>query len=258
MADSESDIAVKDIDGAFVPTHGGDVTSVELDGERVLLAEDSGRVHWLDPIGTIVWDCFDGMSSVDEIVTDLAEAFRTPVDPIRSDVLELTRQLGSAGVLEGVAPVPMQSAGPVGYEVGDEMPPFELVDTDGHAVASGGLRGRRMLLVNWSPTCGFCRKIAPELSDATASLREHDVSLVFVSVGDVDANRELLPVGPDYTILIQELDTRAELFEGLGTPAAYVVDENGAIASSLALGADQVPDLVRSLVTEPAAADRGH
>ena len=39
---------------------------------------------------------------------------------------------------------------------------FKLPDTDGVEVAAADLRGRSVLLINWSPRCGFCTMIAPE------------------------------------------------------------------------------------------------
>lgn len=45
------------VDDDFVPGVKPSVASVELDGERVLYDADSGRLHRLDPVGSVIWAC---------------------------------------------------------------------------------------------------------------------------------------------------------------------------------------------------------
>jgi hypothetical protein len=86
--------------------------------------------------------------------------------------------------------------------------------------------------------------IAPTLATLQPDLREHDTELVLLAHGTADANRTLLAGADlDCTLLLQGGDP-VEIFRGLGTPCAYLVDERGAIASPLAMGANQVPALV--------------
>jgi thiol-disulfide isomerase/thioredoxin len=102
-----------------------------------------------------------------------------------------------------------------------------------------------MVLVNWSPSCGFCAAIAPELAALHGDLRAHDAELVLLAFGSADDNRSLLDqAGLTCTVLLQG-DDPVDLFRGLGTPCAYLVDEQGALASGLAVGANQVPGLAR-------------
>src|ERR671925_409596 len=44
--------------------------------------------------------------------------------------------------------------------IGSEVEPFELPDLAGDLVALEDFRGRRILLVHWSPGCGFCAGVA--------------------------------------------------------------------------------------------------
>jgi hypothetical protein len=70
-----------------------------------------------------------------------------------------------AGLLEGIAYEPPSEpmfAWPTGVDLGEPIPPFKLPDADGAEVAAADLRGRSVLLINWSPRCGFCTMIAPE------------------------------------------------------------------------------------------------
>ena len=96
-------IAPEAIDEGFVPRSAPGVHAVELDGEAVVYDERRKRLHVLDPHGTLVWLCFDGVCSLKEVMADLIEVF--PLDPavVRADVTSLARSLGSEGLLAGVA-----------------------------------------------------------------------------------------------------------------------------------------------------------
>jgi peroxiredoxin len=244
-----------EIDRSFVPRPRADVAFVELDGEAVLAASagDDGQllIHWLNPIGTIVWQCFDGAASLDELIADLVEAFGADPDVVAGDVVELSRALGRTGLLDGVtAQVSFGGAGGDGYEPegvpqGTEVAQFARPDLEGHDVGLDDLRGHRLVLVNWSPSCGFCSSIAAELASLAADLRAHDTELVLLAFGSAEENREVLDrAALSCTVLLQG-DDAVDLFRGLGTPCAYLVDEHGATASRLAVGANQVPALVR-------------
>ena len=136
-----------------------------------------------------------------------------------------------------------------GLEVGAQPDPFELPDLDGHPVRLADFRGKRLLLVNWSPTCGFCDLIVRELAELQPSLRKRKIELVLASYGDARSNRELVAEhGLECSILIQ--DGRAiDAFAGVGTPAAYLIDEDGRVARPLAVGAEEVPELARQIAT---------
>jgi peroxiredoxin len=134
-------------------------------------------------------------------------------------------------------------AGPEGVPVGSPLPAFRLPDLHGGMAALEDYRGRRVVLVQWSPTCSFCDLIAPDLASAAAELRERDTELVLVTSGDPETNRKLAAqYGFDFPILVQ--DKAMEAFAGVGTPAAYLLDEVGRVEKGVVLGADQVPELL--------------
>lgn len=103
MSTTSPTVAPEAIDGSFVPAGRVTVASVEIDGEVVLLDGRSGVLRNLDPLGGIVWSCFDASGTIDEIVTDLCAEFGADRDAVHSDVLGLARALGRDGLLEGVA-----------------------------------------------------------------------------------------------------------------------------------------------------------
>jgi peroxiredoxin len=136
---------------------------------------------------------------------------------------------------------------PRGLPVATAVPAFRLSDVSGAEVGLEDFRGKRVLLVHWDPQCGFCRRIIPELAKLQGGLRERKTELVLVSYRDAESNRELaMEHGLDSPILLQPEGETVEAFAGLGTPAAYLLDEKGRVAKPLALGADQVPALARA------------
>src|SRR5687767_14863095 len=57
-------------------------------------------------------------------------------------------------------PVPAQ---PQGIPVGELFPSFRFPDVTGRMIGLEDYRGRRAVLVHWSPSCGFCDLIASDL-----------------------------------------------------------------------------------------------
>src|SRR5262245_23054163 len=97
-------VSAEAIDEAFVPRRAASVSFVELDNELVVAVERPGThefdAHWLDRSASIVWSCFDGVTSLHALIDDLHDAFGTDRDVVRDDVIALTRTLGRAGLLE--------------------------------------------------------------------------------------------------------------------------------------------------------------
>jgi peroxiredoxin len=244
----DEEMSADDIDGTFVPRIKPEVDGVEVDGEAVLVIDGHWSIHWLNQISTIVFGELDGVSSIDQVSERLSEAFNTDLEVVRNDVLNLTQDLGKAGFLEGVAAEEFQYTSPSmeGLPVGTVVPSFELPDLDGRTVTDRDvLLGRQTLLLNWSPHCGYCGKIGSEVAELQPKLRERGVQTVLISIGGAEEIREQLgEFGLDVPVLIQT-DERAEIFDGMGTPVAYLIDAEGKTISELAFGSDQVPVLLR-------------
>jgi peroxiredoxin len=134
---------------------------------------------------------------------------------------------------------------PLGLQVGDEFPAFALRDLAGRKVELAGFRGRRVLLVNWSPDCGFCDLIAPDLAELQPKLEQRGVEIVLVSHGALKRNRELAREHGLTATILRQQDDGLEAFEYMGTPVGYLLDEEGRVARPLARGADEVLELGR-------------
>jgi thiol-disulfide isomerase/thioredoxin len=251
--ESPEEITSEEIDSSFVPQLRAEVAVLEVDGEAVILDERSWELHWLDQYGAIVLKCFDGSGTLDELSADIADVFDADPEVVRNDVLGTARRLGGAGLLEGVAkdPEPDHARGPQGVEIGTEIPSASFADLDGQPVAFEDLVGERLLLVNWSPYCGFCEKITPELAEMEPALRKEGVRLVLVSIGEPEDNRKLVQdKGLEALVLVQQ-DGGWEFFSGLGTPVAYLVDGEGRTESEISFGANEVPRLARAAAGLP-------
>jgi peroxiredoxin/predicted Fe-S protein YdhL (DUF1289 family) len=145
---------------------------------------------------------------------------------------------------------------PAGLAVGKPFPAFKLPDLDGKEVALEAFLGRRVLLVNWSPQCGFCVRIAPILANLQPAFQAQNVVLAFASFGDAGANRKLAGEHGFKGLFLLQKDTAGiEPFQGLGTPVAYLLDEKGFVVKPLAVGADQVPVLARYAVGKATEAE---
>ena len=101
-------ITPDEIDGSFVPRARAEVARVEVGAEVVLgrLVPDSSYLQAcaLNESGAIVWQCFDGSGTVDEIAADIADVFGADPNAVVADVCALAREVGAAGLLEGVEP----------------------------------------------------------------------------------------------------------------------------------------------------------
>lgn len=85
------------IDGAFVPTPVVGVVAIEVDGEAVLVDEVGDRLHLLNRTAALLWQCFDGESSVADIAFDLADVLGVPFEQILDDTLGVVAGLVAQG-----------------------------------------------------------------------------------------------------------------------------------------------------------------
>jgi hypothetical protein len=91
-----------ELDERFVPRLRDGVVAVPVAEEAVLYEEDTGDLHRLDEVATIVVGRFDGSTSVGRAVDELVAAFGAPREVVGVDVLALVRELGQKGLLDGV------------------------------------------------------------------------------------------------------------------------------------------------------------
>ena len=139
-----------------------------------------------------------------------------------------------------------------GLPTGEEAPTFELPDLDGRRVSLEGLRGRRILLVFFSPDCGYCQELAPALARLPWDGGGGHPQPIVVTTGGVEANRALAAEhGIRCPVLLQEQAEVATEYRTAGTPIGYLVDERGIIAGAMAVGGPAILALAQASTASP-------
>ena len=132
---------------------------------------------------------------------------------------------------------------PRGVAIGGKAPAVELPDLEGKVVKLEEIRNGRTALLFWNPDCGFCNRLEPELKEWEASRGDRAPQLVLISTGTAEANRAH---GFTSTILLDQGFRTGGAFGASGTPSAVLIDQDGKVASGLAVGGPNVMSVLRS------------
>jgi len=128
--------------------------------------------------------------------------------------------------------------------VGGVLADFALPSLSGETITLSQFRGRRLLLLFFSPRCPFCAEMLPSL-EALPDSDPHPAVLI-VTAGSAGENRRIFgPLRRQFPVVLQEEREVASLFGVHGTPMGYLVDENGLALSELTAGGDALLALVR-------------
>ena len=139
--------------------------------------------------------------------------------------------------------------------LGETAPDFQLPNLAGGRTALSQFRGRRVLLVFFSPRCEFCREMGPRLAALGPDGANGRPVLIVVSTGDAEENRTFIrEQGVRASVLLQEDMEVASKYRAEGTPTGYLIDEEGRTASELAMGASAL--LALAAPVAPAAPGR--
>jgi thiol-disulfide isomerase/thioredoxin len=98
-------------------------------------------------------------------------------------------------------------------------------------------RGEKTLVLLWNPGCGLCQRMLDDLKRWEANPPEAAPNLLVVSAGTAEANTEM---GLGSPVVLDEQFAIGSTFGASGTPSAVLVDEEGKVASELAVGAPAV------------------
>lgn len=143
-----------------------------------------------------------------------------------------------------------QRSEPASPGVGEPAPPLVLPDLHGRMTDLADLRGAPALVLFWSPSCGFCQQMLPELKSWERKRPPRSPRVLVVSSGTADANHAM---GLDSAIVLDADGSAMRSFGANGTPMGVLVDASGRIASPLAVGARGVMALLaRAPRNEPA------
>ena len=134
-----------------------------------------------------------------------------------------------------------------GLKAGTPAPDFRLPHLDGLGeLALSELRGRRVLIAFSSPGCGPCNALAPKLEKFHR--KRSDVEMIMISKGDPSENQaKVKEHGLSFPVVLQqgwEISRRYAIF---ATPVAYLIDQEGVIAHDVAVGVDNIQDLLAGI-----------
>ena len=147
-----------------------------------------------------------------------------------------------------------------GLKAGTAAPDFRLPRIDDGELTLADYRGRRVLLVFSDPHCGPCQELAPRLQELHVS--RTDLAVLMVSRGDVEDNRRKLEeLGLTFPIGLQKKWEVSLKYAMFATPIGYVIDEQGVLASDVAVGIEPIMGLAaeqgRSMVDAIRASRNG-
>lgn len=103
MCDERRSANPRDIGPEFVAHPRPDMVTVDVEGDAIVYDEQNEVAHLLSPTGAIVWRLLDGRTRLDELASELAEAFGVDTEQVLEDVVGLAQELGRRGLLESVS-----------------------------------------------------------------------------------------------------------------------------------------------------------
>jgi len=126
--------------------------------------------------------------------------------------------------------------------VGEAVPSLRRPDLDGNVIDFGAMRNAATLVLFWSPGCGHCQKLLPDIRAFEA--QQFRPRTVIVSRGPVGLNREVGFISP---LVLDDARSIAAAFGVTGTPAAVLIASTGAVATPVARGLTGVRTLLEWL-----------
>jgi methylamine dehydrogenase accessory protein MauD len=156
---------------------------------------------------------------------------------VRLEALEARLARGEShdhGTAEAPEPLP----------VGSPAPEFALPDLDGRERRLRDFLGRPLLVIFFSPQCGFCQQMAPQLGQLPAD----GPRVLLISRGDPEEHRRMAAEHEwRCDVVLQREWEVHDAYRANGTPTGYLLDAEGRLASSLAIGADELLRLASSV-----------
>lgn len=158
-------------------------------------------------------------------------------------------------IAEQVAKPAQDEALPAPLAVGTVAPDFELADLSGGTMTLSQWRGQRVLLIFLSPDCDHSLALLPALAALPRTPSEGQPVPLIVTTSDVAKIGHLRDrYGLRNPVLLQEDWEAGAFYRAVGTPAGYLIDERGIIASELVAGTDSLIALLgwSALIKGPA------
>ena len=153
------------------------------------------------------------------------------------------------------SPEPMAAEKPVA--IGEQLPSWELVTTDGQRIASKALLGNIVVLDFWNTWCFICRSIAPQTRALERELAGEGVQFVGVNFFETgDAASYWKQSGAAFPSVVAG-EKLAAMLDVSGQPAVAVIDSQGRLryveVGATASRTAHIREVVRTLRQDPAS-----
>jgi len=164
---------------------------------------------------------------------EVAQAYRASVTP----AAVLIRDGRIASVLaegpDDVRSLVVRANLPPALTIGNRVPSLELDDLDGHALDLSSLRGKKTLLLFWDSNHAHCQFMAPDVRTHERLRPADSPDFLIVASGPSTLTRAQKFQS---RVLVDPHKAGRALFGAEYVPAAVLIDEEGRVASELAVG----------------------
>jgi peroxiredoxin len=115
-------------------------------------------------------------------------------------------------------------------ELNRPAPGFSLPETFGGSVGSESYRGRPVLLVFWTTSCGICRRELPAVSHVAPEFRSKGIGVVAIHLGGGDDVRDFM--ASNHIALTSLVDAEGgvgQAYHVSGVPKMVLIGSDGKI-----------------------------
>lgn len=134
---------------------------------------------------------------------------------------------------EAITALAGRASQPPPAKKGDPVPALKLPDLDGETVDLSALRGRRTMLLFWNTGCGFCQQMLDDIKEWEQKRPTSAPEMLVISSGSADKNREQ---GFRSRVVLDSGWGAGRVLGANGTPSAILINEDGVLASEVAVG----------------------
>jgi thiol-disulfide isomerase/thioredoxin/uncharacterized membrane protein YphA (DoxX/SURF4 family) len=166
---------------------------------------------------------------------EVAEAYHVTAMPAAVLVANGKIASGVAAGSVAIRALVARATLPPPVKKGDPVPSVKLLDLSEQTIDLATLRGRKTLLLFWNPSCGFCKKMFPDIKNSSRPKGAPEI--VVISSGSIEDNRAQ---GFRAKVLLDPYFAAGQVFRVAGTPSAVLLDEEGIVASEVGVGAPAV------------------